>query len=283
MKSSLLNIIAVLVACMYMSSCQKMNKPALGNFSKDYTTTPTTPLRFYLPFDSTESSQNQINIRFRDSISKYPSFFPDGSISVTAGIRGTAYSSTSEFLTYINANDFLATAQSFTVSLWMKHNGVPQGDAQFLFSFPSTVGHWSGGTMFLLLDHTGAGATNELGVLKLVAVDKTGADNWFNWDGANRVPGIQDNNWHHLAFVYDQTTSNMTLYVDGVANAYVTNWGTHGGVNMDATKAGNLKLGGRPIENLGWGKSWQGGIDQFRLYNTALTAAEVANLYTSKL
>ncbi|WP_276500110.1 LamG domain-containing protein [Terrimonas pollutisoli] len=264
-----------------------MDRPLLASdYPVDHTVTPTTPLRFYVPFDSTDKSQSQINIRFMDSISGYPSLLPDQSVTAIAGIRGTAYNSSSSFVQYLHTNDFVATAQSFTVAFWFKHDGVPNdGQAQFVFALPSTIGHWSGGTMFLLLDHPGAGATNELAVLKFVAVDKNNADGWFEWKDANRIPGIQDNNWHHLAFVYDQVSSKMTLYIDGTAHSYTPDWwgGSHGGINMDATKAGTLKIGGRPKEDLGWGKSFLGGLDQFRLYNTALTAAEVANLYNGKL
>jgi hypothetical protein len=119
-------------------------------------------------------------------------------------------------------------------------------------------------------------------VLKFVLVDKNVSDNWFVWDGSHKIKGIQDNNWHHLAFTYDATNSTMSLYVDGVLNAWTQTWGTHGNANLDAAKVSAVKIGGRPIENLGWGKSWAGGIDQFRLYNKVLSAAEVQALVANK-
>src|SRR5204863_9369586 len=73
-----------------VSSCQKMSRPVLGDYPKDVPVTPTTELRFYVPFDSTSPEDKQINIRFKDSISKYPSFFPDKSIGVAEGVHGTA-------------------------------------------------------------------------------------------------------------------------------------------------------------------------------------------------
>lgn len=281
------NIIkAILLALpiLVIIGCQKMERPVLGSYPKDTDVNPTTPLRFYVNFDSTTTADKQINIRFKDSISGYPCFFPDNSIEIVQGIRGTAYNCTSgKFLQYYNTNDFVATAQSFTVAFWEKRNGMPNGEAEFPFAIPSSNGHWAGTCMMLLFDHAGAGATNDLAVLKYVIVDKTGGDTWLTWEGSNKITGIQNNNWHHLAFAYDATTSAMTLYVDGVANAWKPTWGTHGGANMDGSKATGFNLGGRPKEDLGWGRSWKGGLDQFRLYNKALSASEVQALYAGKL
>ena len=107
-------------------------------------------------------------------------------------------------------------------------------------------------------------------------------DTWLTWENSNKIAGIQDDKWHHLAFVYDATTSKMTLYVDGVANANVPQWGTHGDANLDDSKVTNLNIGGRPTKDLGWGREWTGGIDQVRLYSKALSASEAAALYNAK-
>lgn len=261
--------------------CQKMSRPALGDYPVDHTVTPTTPLRFYANFDSTTEAGRQINIRFGDSISEYPSFFPPSSISVIDGIHGTAFKNSGDatLLQYLNANDW-PSSTSFTVAFWEKHDGVPAGEAQFAFSIPSSNGHWSGGTMFLLFDHPGAGATNDLAVIKFFMVDPNG-EGWMEWVGANRVPGIYDNQWHHLAFTYDETTSQMKLYKDGALHG-TANWTGHGGLHIETSKIGVFNLGGRPKVDLGWGRSWIGGLDQFRLYNKVLSAAEISALYTNK-
>jgi len=73
-----------------MTSCKKLDRPALGDYEKDRVVVPTTPLRFFVNFDSTSAEDNQINIRFKDSISGYPSFFPDASLSYGPGVHGTA-------------------------------------------------------------------------------------------------------------------------------------------------------------------------------------------------
>ena len=117
-------------------------------------------------------------------------------------------------------------------------------------------------------------------------------EKWFEWTGANAVTGFYDGNWHHLAFVYDANTSKMTLYKDGVAHAFVSEWTGHGNVSLEPNQITGLKIGAGPQEfttaqvaagSDHWLKnSWTGGIDQFRMYTSALTSSEVNALYTKK-
>ncbi|MGE5108470.1 MAG: LamG domain-containing protein [Sphingobacteriales bacterium] len=262
-----------------MFACKKVDKPALGSYPPDITL-PGGPLRFYTSFDGNKGPFPRYDVG--DSISGYPAIVDD--FTTITGVTGNAVQGAAGAqLYYLDANDFVTTAQSFTVAFWEKRNGMPNGEAEFIFSISSSNGYWAGTSMMLFFDHAGAGATNDLAVLKFLLVDKTVSDAWLTWEGGNKISGIQDNKWHHLVFAYDATTSKLTLYVDGVANANVPQWGSHGGVNLDASKVTSLKIGTRPKEDLGWGRSWTGGLDQFRLYNKALTASEVLALFNSKL
>ncbi len=270
-------ILAVIVLA--MAGCQKMDKPEMGDYDADVAVTPTTPLRFYVNFDSASESDKQINVRFKDSISNYPSFFPDNSISVIPGIHGTAYNGNKEKnLTYVNANDF-AKSTSFTVAFWMKHDGAPASDAEFFMSFPSSQGHWSNSGMLLILDHAGAGSTADAAVIKFMVAEVGNGDHWFELTGANRMPDILDNQWHHLAFSYDQATSDMKFYRDGQLWS-TQSWAGHGPILFDQSKFGSFYLGGKTTD---WGKAFNGALDQFRLYNKALNNAEVLELFTNKI
>jgi hypothetical protein len=78
--------------------------------------------------------------------------------------------------------------------------------------------------------------------------------------GASALPL---NTWTHLAMTYDG--ANMRLYVNG---ALVTTRAATG--NIVAT--GNpLRIGG----NAAWGEYFAGQIDEVRIYNRALTQAEI--------
>ncbi|MGC4234384.1 MAG: LamG domain-containing protein [Niabella sp.] len=252
-------------------SCQKMERPPLSDYPKD-ANPPGGPLKFYAAFDGTieDPLRNAV-----DSIRA--NFASENPLKSIDGISGKAVQGElGKEIKYASANDFIGSS-SFSVSFWMKHNTPPATESQFVFCFPTTVGHWSGSTMFLLIDHAGAGTTASLAVAKFFVLDKKG-EKWFEFVGDNRIPNIFDNNWHHFVFVYDEVSSVMTLYKDGVAFKSL-DWAGHGKIEVDVEKVSGFKIGGKTTD---WGETWQGGLDQFRLYGTAISAEEVQQLYVGK-
>jgi hypothetical protein len=71
------------------------------------------------------------------------------------------------------------------------------------------------------------------------------------------------NTWSHLAATYDRTT--LRLYVNG------TQVGSKQQANPIQTSTGSLTFGGDAI----YGQFFAGRIDEVRVYNRALTAAEI--------
>lgn len=286
-KNLFYKTLLLVVPVVGIMSCQKMERPALGDYPEDYVTVPTTPLRFYANFDSTTPDHRQINKRFRDSISDYPSFFPNSQVSVTTGARGTAPAGGQ--VVYNNANDW-GQSTSFTVAFWEK-NGVPQGEPQWLFTLPSKDG-WTASNFTAFVEHNGGGSTSSEAVVKVIWGND--ANQWLEFTGANKMPGnLLNNEWHHMAFVYDETTSKMSYYVDGVMLTGLPSNLTDitvggGGPARFATPTGFVvggwaKHGGYGGAQDSWIQPWKGSIDQFRLYNKALSATEVAALFNSKL
>jgi len=274
----LLLVISVLTL---IASCQKMKKPGLGDYPVD-ANVPGGPLKFYTAFDgaTTDALMNAV-----DSIRA--TFASDNPFTSVAGISGKAVQGVNKkFIKYAKPNDWAVTAKSFTIAYWYKKNGQTTNNTgtngpEYPLSFKSSNGHWSGANLFIIMEGNNAACA-----IKVEVVDKTGADNWFTWEGGNTIAGLLDNNWHHIALVYSAATSGMTLYVDGVANAIVPKWGTHGDINIDDTKISEMRIGcgpGTGYDSDDWlSSSWKGSLDQFRMYNTALTGAEVMVLVTGK-
>jgi hypothetical protein len=267
----------LLATIILAASCQKMTRPTLGNYPKD-SNPPGGPLKFYAAFDGTTANSL---LNAVDSVrADFPSNNP---LQFGAGISGKAIiGNGKDFVKYAGANDFVTTAGSFTISLWEKRNGIPQGNSAFFFCFASSNGYWAGASMLGLFDW---GSNNDSAAIKIDCIDSKVSDNWFQWIGPTAVHGIMNNQWHHLAFVYDATTSVMTLYVDGVANPNTQSWPSHGAASMDNSKITEFDVAGNSnIPNMGWGQNWEAGnmIDQFRLYGTALTSAQVSSLFTNK-
>ncbi len=261
--------------------CQEMDRPALGEYPVDANAVGG-PLKFYVAFDGTTANSLMNAV---DSVrAKFPTDNPFTSID---GVNGKAIQGVSnKFIAYSKPNDWAKTAKNFTVSFWEKHNGQTKNGtnpgAEEIFSIPSSNGHWSSATMFLLFD---AAPTTTAAAVKFVIADTKG-DTFLTWEGPNSVEGLLDNAWHHLAFVYDATTSGLTLYVDGKVVSTKT-WSGHGAVDIEDSKITGFRIGNGPQSQNDSGDNWlfsywKGGLDQFRMYSTALTASEVSILYTKK-
>ena len=273
-------------AILGFASCDKLDQPTLPkDYPQDTNVTPSTSLRFFLSFDSTKAEAKQLNVRFADSVSSYPSFFPDGSISAGPGVTGTAFQSAgTSYIHYYSAND-MGSAKSFTLAFWMN---VPlakkdNSHAVGIMSLSSTGGFWS--NIAVYADNTTKGSSDSMD-LKFHFANGTG-DNWdfAGYTGTKRWPKMYDGTWHQVAFTYDATAKVGVLYRDGA----VFDTKTNETIAFDG-KAGQFVLGGfqeaasivDSYSNNSWMGYFTGSIDQLRMYNVALSATDVANLFNNK-
>jgi hypothetical protein len=95
---------------------------------------------------------------------------------------------------------------------------------------------------------------------------------WTYWDSAG---GVQPNAWQHAIFTYDGST--MRTYLNGVES------GQRPASGAFRISDGSMRIGAyAPINGLPVGGSkafFSGKIDDIRIYNRALSATEVADLY----
>lgn len=265
-KFSLAKVSLVLMTSLSIIGCQNMDRPGVGDYPIDENP-PGGPLKFYVPFDG--ETDNPLMNAVDQIKAKFPSENP---LMQIEGISGKAVQGgePKKFIAYPKPNDFTTTTDSFTISLWTKH-GTPT-QTEFVFSLTSN--NWAKASMFMLVE--GSVSTP---IIKLF-VDEEPGDKWFEWVGANSVPGIFDDQWHHIVFKYDSTTSGMTIYKDGIAFSTQV-WANHGAIQFNDSNITGLRIGGSGNPNEGWMNSWTGAIDQFRMYNIALTDAEIQELYTT--
>jgi hypothetical protein len=80
---------------------------------------------------------------------------------------------------------------------------------------------------------------------------------------------IQGGSWHHIACTYDGTTKKM--YIDGNLDASQTATGTLG------TSTYNVIIGGTERTD-SLERSWNGKIDDVRIYSRALSHSEILTL-----
>ncbi len=284
MKKTIKSVFLLLVGSAFtFFSCQKMDRPALGNYPKD-ANPPGGPLKFYAAFDGTTTN---VLMNAVDSIrANFPSNNPFTPID---GVNGKALQGVSNtYVKYPSFNDW-ASSSSVTISFWSKGASPTVGNEggnspNHVISFPATSGypHWSGSVMMLFLESSSSGCQ-----VKWMVVTKNVVDNWFTWEDSNggTIPGVLDNLWHHFVLKYDETSSTAYLYIDGVQNAMTHSWASHGPLNLDVNYIGEYRVGKGPLDNGGndWQSgSFQRGLDQLRLYGVALSDAEISALYTGK-
>ncbi|MBI4127699.1 MAG: DUF2341 domain-containing protein, partial [Parcubacteria group bacterium] len=142
------------------------------------------------------------------------------------------------------SNSFISSR--FTISGWFKSNAT------------------AGGEIFKMQ----ANAQSDTGMYVNDAARKMGCNAWPS-AGINSITSVTDNSWHFGTCVYDG--ANLTLYVDGVRenSSSISTPGTSAsaGWNIGRHNAGT--------------SFFNGSIDDVRIYNRALSAAEVSSLYNA--
>jgi chitodextrinase len=156
---------------------------------------------------------------------------------------GLNFNGTSDYVT-VPDSPSLDLLTGMTVEAWVRPTQVDQLWHSVLMK------EQSGMLAYSLYGSTGSGApSGEI---------YTGAD--AEARGASSLPA---NTWTHLAATYDGT--NLRLFVNGVRVA------TTAATGSLVVSNGVLRIGGNSI----WGEWFSGSIDEVRVYNRALTAAQL--------
>lgn len=280
MKKTLYSLL-VLALIVSVSSCDKKDKPELGSYPTD-ANPPNGPLKFYVAFDGTTANP------LMNAVDSIRATFPsDNPFTGGTGITGSGVTGVNQkFIKYPSFNTW-ASSSSFTVSVWFKQNGQTKNNAgtngpQYIFSLKAQDGfHWSNSVGLFFLE-----GNNTACAVKSMFVSNSG-DTWFTWEGGNAIAGLCNDQWHHLALVYDETNSSMKLYVDGVQNPNVGTWGGHGALDLASSKITEYRVGAGPSNSFSsddWlACSFKGSMDQLRMYGVALSASEIQALYASRL
>jgi hypothetical protein len=98
-----------------------------------------------------------------------------------------------------------------------------------------------------------------------------GAPTNFADSGSDSTTAINDGDWHLVVGKYDGT--NVTIWVDGVQKLSNS---SYSGVTL-SSNSNSFGVGGYCNGNFSF--YWDGSIDELRVYNRALTTAEILQLY----
>jgi hypothetical protein len=216
-------------------------------------------------------------------------------VSYAPGVKGQAYQgSSSSFIAYDNVANPLIAIKSVTVSMWIKTN-PHTGGAQSLFMLPKTTDFW--GNIFTLVEGTGPATTMLMKnhIQKDVTPSIPWSGQFIEHTGDNLLPNMFGS-WKHMVWMYNGTSSTYSMFIDGkkldlpasLAKRYASDPLT-GGVGYGELANSNVskfiiggfqqRLGAPWGTPDGWMLNYTGLMDEFRIYNTALSDNEVVALY----
>lgn len=274
--------IFLVVICLAVSACQKMERPELKELILDPPPPPYSILKNFWSFDGNTRDTGQ-----------YRAVTTSKNITFVTGVNGQAAKiGTDGYVLVANVADSIKTPGSFTIAFWMNGVGPVQGGAQGLFAIANKNEFWGNLEMFLENLNNGSEAYLKVHMFNSGAADGKGEQ----WNEVKIANGL--NKWTHIAVTYNAADSKFSIYADGqpttVANKILTDaTGTtpkpYGPVtfkDVSGMVIGTYAFQTSPsLTNHGpesWAKSFNGALDQFRVYNVALSAAEVNNLFTTK-
>ncbi len=292
-KILLLCLSSMITFSLVITSCQKLERPELKEIIQDPTPPPYSSLKSYWPFENnvTDEGENKLTAT-------------SNNISYVAGINGQAakigtdgyilLKAIGDTVTYPNEYialpaDTLANLGSFTLSFWMNGTGPVKDGAQGLFSISNKNEFW--GNLELFLENNDNPADQNEAFLKIhmfnAGVTEGNGEEWTEIKIPNAL-----NKWTHVALTYDAATSQLSVFADGQPTSIsnkVLGGGSYGKIKFNDVNGmvlGTYQFQTNPsLTNHGpedWARSFNGLLDQFRIYNQPLSTAEITNLFTKK-
>ena len=178
----------------------------------------------------------------------------NGSTQSIEGKIGTAaaFNGSSSYIS-LDLDSYFNTWGDLSYSLWF--NTTNTNYQRFITAFNSS--NYLGNAGLL-----GTGAVNNN--------TRVGGTDYY---GNGTTTGLNDGNWHHFAWVLDNTSHTVKMYVDGSLEA-TTDYGSTQSGSFSLTNGALLGIAQDLSSN-----SFNGKIDQVRIFDKALSLNEVTTLY----
>jgi hypothetical protein len=273
---------AMFAGSLIITSCKDDSTPDPNAGKTDPSTIAPSNLVAYFPLESaTTSISKGEGITFSKTA---------GAGSFVVGRRGNAYKgSTAEaYLEYnLAASNVFTNMSEFTMAAWIKTPSA--GGAAKIFGL-NGGDVFMGNLVFMLEGNSNVDSLDIKGYLFNSATE------WKGQDLRVHDYRFLTDKWVHLVYSYNETTSTMALYANGLL---VRNGVKYSGpetapglqpllgavtFGTDMTK---INIGAWPQQLDGTGQDWMkfypGLLDELRIYDKALTDAEIKALYDAEI
>lgn len=198
----------------------------------------------------------------------------DGTLGGNAAWSSTKYKNGPYAVDFDGASDYinlgtsttLAPSTAFSLSIWAVAD-------DFDNVYQRMVSRWtSGGALtysYALMNDNGNGKVR----FYVYPSSNTGSGIYVVTDSVVMTAGT----WHHIAATYSGDNTRMRIYVDGsLAATTLVNGPVPSAINRPAIK---LALGHNLDGSAAMHRSWDGGLDEFSLWDVELTADQVSYIY----
>ncbi|PJA67762.1 hypothetical protein CO157_02735, partial [Candidatus Peregrinibacteria bacterium CG_4_9_14_3_um_filter_49_12] len=170
----------------------------------------------------------------------------------TANVRSLSFDGSDDYVSVTDSNSLDLGTSDFTFSMWIRKDAVDT--RKFLYNQRVDGGNY---------------VEIEWEADNTIQIDSTTAT--VQSVLVNGATALSATTWYHVAFVVDRdSAANTEVYVNGT----VDTTGTPTVSTSDLSLAANVSIG----RWSGDGLYWDGQIDDVRIYNRALTAAEIKAL-----
>lgn len=298
-KKLLLGTAGALVVCAGIISCSK---------SSGTTVTPPAPIGGYNNSNEVAAASLKSHWSFDGSVSEGISgVAPTANVnsSYVTGIKGQGLQLTHGYLLYPSITGLnTASIGSVTVSAWVKtdNNGTQASNVFSLTQGAATQSDWNTGVVTMYLETGHPISTDDTLVFHSAFSTYTGPGGTrLGGDNINDY-GVREtdfktvkatNQWVHYVMRYDATGSNIDIYANGirVSNNNFRNRTTGTppvGIGPIVTTVptqavigafANAASGFAGSATQPWQGTFNGGIDELRVYNSALSDADISALY----
>lgn len=176
-----------------------------------------------------------------------------------------------------NANQSTFMDSEISITCWVKLDTVSLYES--IYSVGVVGGGWNSG---LMIYYTGASsiangyASGQALPANSIVFGSNGYSNSSagNSSTAYHTGSVAVGSWHHVAAVLNVSTATQKIYVNGVAGNDAAVTPISPGSEVKQMSIGSLSYGATNV-----GFFLDGQLSDFRLYNIALSAAEVAAIY----
>jgi len=287
MKKTILSLTVVCFLGASLSSCKKNSEslPPIGGFNSA-SEVAASNLVAYLPLEGS-AVETKSNATAASS----------SGISYVTGVKGQAAKFTNGYAVFPESSSMTTGMTSFTISSWIQIQN--NGSTATMLVQLGRANEWAGTINMMAETGRYASSVDTLVLKGLLVENRNGNANWQDCVNVpvadptrptdagfpNKVAGTT---WFHGLVRYDAATSKFTAWSNGVKISNPT-WelrqsnGANMG-NITPYSPSKLVLGGFLAKITGASTdSWQGNLtgqlDEVRIYNKALTDAEISALY----